>query len=650
MASGDPTTAEPPAESDAPSGDGEDAPLDYQKKSNRDLYEADYLMLGGLETVNENIKNMRAKVNKYLDPKRYADDDDTPRMGDDDETKDVRKQLAKTQAQIGMLQRQELINAEILKKQKAATATVEQALKEHKIHHFKVGIDFGEWLRQGRDLANVFTGWRHHVQHLKALEEAEGLRKTVGGLQEQQIARMRKYLELWQGNVERTLFQDIFSSWKRATADSDLYRQIAAAEGAAEAARRSIGPLEEKIRGLEEDLARKDAEMAAALARAAEEIERMKQQQTTWHEEIESIVQSRVQTAKSETRHKEEVEQRVFVETEVQCNEEEWEDVPEELRVASRQGRPMSKNDMLKRYTEQIAALEDQVRELREALAESEARAAAEARRREEEVSTLRAAFAREAEELRAQLKAQLEAELAKMQSQRQELVKRASVVRTETVTDTAEIEAMRKKAEALSRDLERARQEAKLTVAVYVKAEQDWKEQLDQKAKFIEMLRARGTELQRIIDTYEEITDKDGQPAFLVPASEAPPYFGPKPVEPRPLKSGAAAVERPRPVRDGWDVIDVRRAVADLPFGTDPDSDDLDADRKFASFGLGARTASEPLFHPAPARSTSGKPSRFTVRRPAHDTRRARPLFDIPEERPSSIANSSGGFKRPFL
>ena len=38
------------------------ARLDYQKKSNRDLYEADYLMLGGLETVNENIKSMRAKV------------------------------------------------------------------------------------------------------------------------------------------------------------------------------------------------------------------------------------------------------------------------------------------------------------------------------------------------------------------------------------------------------------------------------------------------------------------------------------------------------------------------------------------------------------------------------------------------------------
>merc|ERR1719506_2717612 len=100
-------------------GDNEMATLPHQARANRDLNEADYLMLGQVEMVTDNIKNMRAKVNKYLDPKRYSEDDDTPRMLEDDDEKDVRKELATSKAQIGRLQNQARIAEEIRKKEQA---------------------------------------------------------------------------------------------------------------------------------------------------------------------------------------------------------------------------------------------------------------------------------------------------------------------------------------------------------------------------------------------------------------------------------------------------------------------------------------------------------------------------------------------------
>merc|ERR1719506_3635103 len=101
-------------------GDNEMATLPHQARANRDLNEADYMMLGQVEMVTDNIKEMRAKVNKYLDPKRYSDEDDTPRMLDDDgESRDVRKELAKSKAQIGRLQNQARIAEEVRKKEQA---------------------------------------------------------------------------------------------------------------------------------------------------------------------------------------------------------------------------------------------------------------------------------------------------------------------------------------------------------------------------------------------------------------------------------------------------------------------------------------------------------------------------------------------------
>jgi hypothetical protein len=330
---------------------------------------------------------------------------------------------------------------------------------------------------------------------------------------------------------------------------------------------------------------------------------------------------------------------------EVQCNDEVFEEVPPELRTVSREGIPVARETIIStQLNGRIGELEEQVRELQVALHLSEERCKAEARRHEEEVAALRAAFAREAEELRRALRLELEAELAKMKKSREELVRKTTVVRKETVRDDVELEVMRAREEKLKHELEVARQECRMTVAVYVKAETDWQVQLDKKAKFIEMLRARGTELQRIIDTYENITTSAPYvDPYIVPGSEERPPLGPYPVEERELPKA-------RPVGGGFEVIDVRRAVADLPFGTDPESDDVDRDRKIKSFGLGA-AHSEPSFHPAPTHHTSGRPGRFHVRRPAQDSqRRVRPLFDIPEERPSSIANSSGGFKRAFL
>merc|ERR1719326_1301081 len=189
-----------------------------------------------------------------------------------------------SKAQIGRLQNQARMHEEIRKKEQAKMDKLAEQFRAYKRHHYQVGLEFGLWMRQGSALSLAFASWSHHLRHEKALRDANGLKQTVNGLRADQIARMRKYLEMWQGNVERALYEDIFSHWAKATADSDLYRQIAAAEGAAEAARAQIPPLEEQVRQLEEALVQKDAELAAALADAADQLGRLKTQRQSWHE------------------------------------------------------------------------------------------------------------------------------------------------------------------------------------------------------------------------------------------------------------------------------------------------------------------------------------------------------------------------------
>merc|ERR1719460_986257 len=208
--------------------DGDDAndamaTLEHQTRANRQLNDNDYLMLGQVEMVTDNIKTMRSKVNKILDPKRYSDDDDTPRLFDDDDSRDVRKELAMSKAQIGKLQNQARIAEEIRKKEQEKFRQFEERLRHFKKHHYQVTMEMGLWLRQGSHVGLVFASWRHHVRHAKALREADELRKLAGGLKEAQIARMKKYLEMWQGNTERAAFQDSFTSWARVTADGELH-------------------------------------------------------------------------------------------------------------------------------------------------------------------------------------------------------------------------------------------------------------------------------------------------------------------------------------------------------------------------------------------------------------------------------------------
>merc|ERR1719440_1196865 len=162
----------------AAGADGDDAmaSLGEQERATRQLVEADYLLLSQVEMVTDNIKEMRAKVNKYLDPKRYSDEDDTPRMLEDDETKDVRKELATSKAQIGRLQNQARIAEEIRKKEQAKFHDLEERLRIFKRHHYKVGLELGPWLRQGTNVGLAFASWRHDVRHAQALRDAERLR------------------------------------------------------------------------------------------------------------------------------------------------------------------------------------------------------------------------------------------------------------------------------------------------------------------------------------------------------------------------------------------------------------------------------------------------------------------------------------------
>merc|ERR1719460_2260672 len=52
--------------------------------------------------------------------------------------------------------------------------------------------------------------------------------------------------------------------------------------------------LEEQVRQQEAELAKKDAEMAAALALAEDEITRLKRRQTTWDQELQKIVAEKI--------------------------------------------------------------------------------------------------------------------------------------------------------------------------------------------------------------------------------------------------------------------------------------------------------------------------------------------------------------------
>jgi hypothetical protein len=331
---------------------------------------------------------MRAKVNKYLDPKRYSDEDDTPRMLEDDETKDVRKELAHSKAQIGRLQNQARIAEEIRKKELQKYQDLEERLRNFKRYHYTVELAVGRWLRQGNDVGTAFTVWRHHLRHAKALREVEHLRNQVTGMKDRNMARLKQYLELWQGNVERAAFQDTFKSWAHAAETGNLYRQIAVAEGAAEAARAQLTPLQEQVLELERQLAEKEAEMAAALALAAEEIARLKAQQPHRAEEMVKINEEAIA---------EEVRRRTMLlkpvaDAEVQCNDEVFEEVPPELRTVSREGIPVARETIIStQLNGRIGELEEQVRELQVALHLSEERCKAEARRHEEEVAALRA-------------------------------------------------------------------------------------------------------------------------------------------------------------------------------------------------------------------------------------------------------------------